>query len=350
MPAAAPFTVQRFRGGFALVWTKPDGTRGRKQLHAADRATAESEARKVWAGAANDSAPWTVGRIVQAYLADREADKITSLARRQDAWKAMRPFWQPVDPVMIDKEMCESYIKRRGVAVATVRYELGMLSTALNWAVKPGRRYIDLKPDIYLPTPPDRKERHLSVAQFRRFRAGIRAPHAQLYVAIGIATLARPAAILQMEWDQVNFERGLIDLNPPGRRQTRKRRPVVPMNRTLRKALEVAYAARQTEFVIEEGGTQIKSIKKAFQAASERSGVKATPYTLRHTGAVWAAERGIPMSELAQLMGHDDSRTTEKHYARYSPDYLRGVVDAIDIDILPGEVQIEPATLVVEST
>jgi integrase len=51
----------------------------------------------------------------------------------------------------------------------------------------------------------------------------------------------------------------------------------------------------------------VKSIKKAFQAASERSGIHVTPYTLRHTGAVWAAEAGVSMDELAQFLGHDDA-------------------------------------------
>jgi hypothetical protein len=38
-------------------------------------------------------------------------------------------------------------------------------------------------------------------------------------------------------------------------------------------------------------------------------------------GAVRAAEEGA-MAALAQFKGHDDSRTTEKQYARFSPDYL----------------------------
>lgn len=80
--------------------------------------------------------------------------------------------------------------------------------------------------------------------------------------------------------------------------------------------------------VCERGGKGLGSIKKAFQAASGRSNVHATPYTLRHTGAVWRAEDGVPMPEIAQLMGHDDDRTTQKHYARFSPDYLRKAADA----------------------
>lgn len=35
------------------------------------------------------------------------------------------------------------------------------------------------------------------------------------------------------------------------------------------------------------------------------------------------------MDELSQYMGHDDARTTSKHYARFSPDYLVKVADVI---------------------
>jgi integrase len=141
--------------------------------------------------------------------------------------------------------------------------------------------------------------------------------------------MARPSAILELQWSQVDFDRRQIDLNPPGRRQTAKKRPVVPVNDDLYFALTEAYAARQSQAIIERAGEPIRSIKKAFQAASERSGVKATPYTLRHTGAVWAAEAGASMAELAQFMGHDDDRTTQKHYARFSPGYLAHIGEKV---------------------
>src|SRR3546814_4064259 len=113
--------------------------------------------------------------------------------------------------------------------------------------------------------------------------------------------------------------RGQIDLNPAGRTQTVKRRPVVPIGDRLMTALQEAYAARTSVYVVERAGKQIGNIKKAFQAASERSSVHATPYTLRHTGAVWAAEAGVPMSELAQMLDRKSTRLNSSHYARYSP-------------------------------
>jgi integrase len=316
------YTVQRFRGGYAVVYQK-DGKRCRRTLYAEDRPGAEAEARRLWRG--GDDSPWTVGRLMTAYIASIEGKP--SHSRRQDAWKAMKPFWERTDPALIDAQMCQDYAKQRKAGPATIRYELLQVSTAVGW----GRagKHISAKPEMWLPATGERKVRHLTHKQFERFFAAVRAPHARLYVLLGLYTMARPSAILELTWDRVDFARRLIDLNPAGRKQTAKKRPVVKANDELFAALEEAYAARQCAYVVERGAKRVASVKKAFQAASERSGIYVTPYTLRHTGAVWAAEAGISMAALAQFMGHDDSTTTERHYARFSPDYLANVANAV---------------------
>lgn len=316
-----PYSIQRFRGAFALVYKDGDGKRRRTRLYAADRPGAEAEARRIWAG--SDDSPWTVGRLVTGYIASI-AEK-PSYQRRQDAWKAMKLFWERTDPALIDEPMCRAYDKQRKASASTVRYELLLVSTAMGWA---GSK-IDAKPKIWLPPVAERKVRHLTHAQFETFYEAVKAHHAKLYVLLGLFTMARPSAILELTWDRVDFTRRLIDLNPAGRRQTAKRRPVVTIGDELLKELEVAYENRQSPFVIERGGKQVANIKKAFQAASARSGIHVTPYMLRHTGAVWAAEEGISMPALAQFMGHDDDSTTQKHYARFSPDYLANVANAV---------------------
>lgn len=316
------YSVQRLRGGFALVY-RHDGKRVRRQLTATDRQSAEAEARQLWAGA--DQRPWTVERCMTAYLATIEHKP--SYRRRQDAWKAMQGFWANVDPLLIDEKMCRGYRQRRKVGDATARYELMQLSTAIGWAAGVG--HIARKVPVWLPPVPERKTRHLTRQQFERFYAEVKADHARLYVMIGLHTVARPGAILDLTWDRVDFMRRQIDFTPPGHVRTAKRRTVVPISDDLLPELQKGFESRTTEWVIERGGKRVQNIKKAFQAASERSTVHATPYTLRHTGAVWAAEAGVSMAELAQFMGHDDSTTTEKHYARYSPGYLLGVANAI---------------------
>jgi integrase len=322
------YAVQRFRGGFAIVWYDETGTRRREKLHATDRAGAEAEARQSWR--LGDTSAKTCGAIIAAYHADRLANNVVSLPRMKDAWKAMRAFWNDVSPEAIDKEMAQAYHKQRRAGPATVRYELSHLSVALRWAE--ANKIIERAPVVWRPAAPERVERHISRADFKKLLAGTVAPHARLYMLLGIFTAARPSALLDLTWDRVDFERGTVNLNAPGRKQTAKRRPVVALNDQAIAALKLAYEARQAPYVIERGAKKVANIKKAFQAASTRSGVHATPYTLRHTAAVWMAEGGVPMSMIAQFMGHDDSATTEKHYARFSPGFLRGAANALRIE------------------
>lgn len=320
------YSVQKFLGGYAIVWWEDLGEgpkRRRLRLTSKDRASAEAEARKRWEG--GDDSPWTVGRCMTAYIASI-AGKV-SHPRREDGWKAMRGFWENVDPMMIDEPMCKAYKAKRRAGDATARYELMQLSTALGWAFK--NEKIESRPEIWLPQAPERKTRHLTRAEFAKFFAAVKADHARLYVMLGLNTMARPSAILELTWDRVDFMRRLIDFTPPGHVRTAKRRTVVPINDELLAALQGAFMERSSEYVIERGGKRVACIKKAFLAASERSGVHATAYTLRHTGAVWAAEAGIPMDEIAQFLGHDSAYTTAKHYARYSPDYLRRVANSL---------------------
>jgi integrase len=58
------------------------------------------------------------------------------------------------------------------------------------------------------------------------------------FLMIGANTLARPAAILDARPAQFDPEHDLFDLNPPGRKQIKKFRPIVPVTQTLRPWLE----------------------------------------------------------------------------------------------------------------
>jgi integrase len=53
------------------------------------------------------------------------------------------------------------------------------------------------------------------------------------FLLIGAHTLARPAAILDLRPSQFDDAHRLLDLNPPGRTQNKKFRPIVPVTPTL---------------------------------------------------------------------------------------------------------------------
>ena len=55
-------------------------------------------------------------------------------------------------------------------------------------------------------------------------------PHLLTFCMISLNTLARPDAVLDLSPAQVDVQRRLIKLNPEGRKQTKKYRPVVPIS------------------------------------------------------------------------------------------------------------------------
>jgi hypothetical protein len=129
-------------------------------------------------------------------MADRQAEEIASTGRQKYARKAMRPFWENVLPELIDRERAQTYARQLGMSEATVRYELG--SVALRWAVREG--HSGKAPEICRPQPPERRVRHLTRSEFDRWFRGVKASHARLYVELGLATMARPTAILELTW------------------------------------------------------------------------------------------------------------------------------------------------------
>lgn len=82
-------------------------------------------------------------------------------------------------------------------------------------------------------------------------------------------------------------------------------------------------------FEWQHGRNRVGSIKKGFAEAARRAGIQATPHMLRHTSAVWQAEAGIPIYQIAQFLGHSDSRITERVYGRFSPEFLKTGAEAV---------------------
>ncbi|WP_074785402.1 tyrosine-type recombinase/integrase [Roseovarius tolerans] len=75
----------------------------------------------------------------------------------------------------------------------------------------------------------------------------------------------------------------------------------------------------------------MKSIKKGFKAAVVDAWPRdVSPHVLRHTAAVHMAEACVTMDEIAQYLGHSDSRITASIYARYSPEHLRKAASALE--------------------
>ena len=324
------YRIGRLRGEFCIIWSDPAAPSGRHRyaLGTSDRAAAEAKAREFWRRRTLGEAD-TIGQIVDAYLDTIKGER--SEQRKRNAWKAAQPFWAGLRLSHIDKQTSASYTSQRGRAANTVRNELGLIRKALSWAVEERIIAASQRPPIKLPQMPESSVEHLTKAQFRLFLDACIAPHVRLFAQIAVLTGARASAILELQWGQIDFRRRIIDLNPRGRIQAaNKRRATVPMNERLHALLQEAKAGALTDYVIEQGDQPIKSIKKGIAAAAARSRIHCTPHMFRHSAAVWMAEARTPMSEIAQFLGHKDSRITEKVYARFHPDYLQKAAKALE--------------------
>lgn len=330
-------TIGRLRGGYCVYWTDPtSGKRRRYQLAARTRAEAEPEARDRYLKEIAPRGRMTVAQIWDAYI-DHLGAKPTAKTMRYTA-RAILPHFGALRPDQITAEDCRGFAgKRRGEGRkdGTVHTELGHLRSALRWAAQTG--LIDRAPMIELPPKPDSDVRPLSDAQIRALIDACHAPHVRLAVILLLATGARVGAVLDLTWDRVDFNRGVIDLRLPDG-HTRKGRAVVPMNRMARAALESAWHARLTDHVVEWAGKRVRSIRKGYAAALTRANMEGVHiHQIRHSVAVRMLAAGQPIEAVAQYLGHSNTAITYRTYARYLPEHLSDAADILNFDdTIPG--------------
>jgi integrase len=268
-------------------------------------------------------------RIFQDYQDDKAAiGKPTK--RDREAWVALAPHFAHLRPDRITRAVCRAYAKSRraaGVRDSTVNKELRTLRAAVNWYDRHSSAVFEI------PSGRPAVKRYLTRGEYRALRRAALAGgafHAYLFMVLAIATCGRPSAILQLTWDRVDFTRGLIALGD-ARDHGRKGRATVPMTRLARAALHRAKRAALTDHAIEWAGKPVANVKRAIENAYRRAGIpKVTANAFRRSAARWLAEEGRPMAEIAQYMGHTDSRITEREYARFSPEYLAGTANALE--------------------
>jgi integrase len=319
------YRIGSHRGKLVIEYGDATGRRFRRSLGTADRGLAEARAREFWATIT--AAPTERVRDLWAvYLRDR-MQEVARKDRFKATWTALEPHFGHRLGTAVTTEDCRSYYRARkaeGKSDSTARTELELLRACLN------RTLGDRAPQMWMPPASKPRNTFLTAEDLAKVHADARSPHVELFIELAIATGARMAAILDLTWDRVDLENGFVDLMPAGRVITNKQRAVVPLTKRALKALREAKEGALTDHVIEFNGKPIKSIKKALERISERTGVDFSSHVLRHTAGVWMAKADIPMQKIAQYLGHTSSKVTERVYARYSPSFMRDAADALE--------------------
>ena len=159
----------------------------------------------------------------------------------------------------------------------------------------------------------------------------------ELHVLISMVALlntaARISSLLEARGSQFDLQSGLLRLNPPGRIQTKKRRPVVRIPQTLRPW--VAHLSSD-EFLVSYRGKPVDSIKTAIRGMRQRADLPETvnTYSVRHTLGRWMERQRVPDKQISLVLGHMPvslKRTTRRYTVNpESPEYLREATASIE--------------------
>lgn len=171
-----------------------------------------------------------------------------------------------------------------------------------------------------------------------------REEHLFLFTVLTINTLCRPGAALELLLDdhQVDLEHGLVNLNPKGRSQTKKHRPILPMTEALRPWLATAMQATspRERFVMRwikrrDEWQPIADVKTGIRGLRQHGKLPAdfTAYSFRHGLARELRRRGVPKEQVEYQLGHRRLSTTDI-YAPYEPSFNATARDALDSILL----------------
>lgn len=330
------------RGFFYIFWSEHGITR-RKSTRTSDGGAAQealagfiADRRRSGADRSGplDPSSFGVADALELY-GEIHAPTTADPARIGYAVTPLLDFWGECTLDQVTKQTCKACERQRNRSVGTVRRELTTLRAAINFVFSEGR--ITRSVPVWMPDAPPGRDRWLSTGEATALLRAARTQgkdtrgYLPLFILLGLYTGARKEAILSLRWPQVNFDRGEIDFNVPGLRQTTKRRTRIPIPDRLMTFLRLARTrGADLGYVVNRHGVRVKDVKGAFATACKAAGLEGvTPHTLRHTCGTWMAQRGVPLHHIGGWLGHSHTRTTEL-YAHHSPDHLLEAKRAMD--------------------
>jgi integrase len=241
----------------------------------------------------------------------------------------------------VNGALCRAYVGHRG-SIAAARRELEELRAALNHHRKEG--LCSAIVEVVLPAAAPARERWLTREEAAallwaawRYRevqkgrpTGRRSrQHIAKFILLALYTGTRAGAVcgaalqptIGRGW--IDVARGVFYRRADGERETKKRKPPVPLPPELHDHLR-RWKRRGQRFAVEWYGEPVSSISKGFRAVVKDAGLgpDVTPHVLRHTAATWLMQAGTDPWEAAGFLG----MTVETLMGRYGhhPHYLSG--------------------------
>jgi len=259
-----------------------------------------------------DVPAYTVGQVCGLYLDHCKATcrPITYRGHSARLTIVCRAFADvPVDRLTLSD--VERWAAGLAVSSETKRDYLSTLRAALNWGRREGLHDADQLARLRLP-PRTRRERTLAPAEREAIREAA-APALLDLLFFLEQTGCRPMMAAAVEARHVDWTGGTATVTSKGRPY-----PIVLTARLLARLRELADRHPTGPLLRNERGLPwtYNAVRCAFRRLRARTGlVGVSAYTLRHSYATDALERGVPVAALAELMNHRDWSMIARHYS-----------------------------------
>jgi integrase len=256
--------------------------------------------------------------------------------------KALLSFFGRKTLADINGNLCRTYAKERG-SDAAARRELEDLRAAINHHRREG--LCSAIVEVVLPETGQPRERWLTRGEAARMiwaawryrekqkgkATGRRSrQHIARFILLALYTGTRAGAICAATFEPtegsgwIDVERGVFYRRPQGERETKKRKPPVPLPPAIHGHLR-RWKRHGQKFAVEFNRKPVSSIKKAYRAVVKAAGLgpDVTPHILRHTSATWLMQNGTEMWEAAGFLGMT-VEVLQERYGHHHPDHLDG--------------------------
>jgi|GEM_PF-480938 len=280
--------------------------------------------------------------LIERVLINYWVDHAQKLPSASTAWNGLaywQEFWQGKTVAEItphEQKQFRKWLAGKGIDDGGVDRVLADGRAALNRAVK--WQELAAAPHIFaVQTAQDRRAREpmgrpIVPQEMALLLDAANSRHMLSYLVIAMNTLARPGAILDLRAAQFDETHNRIDLNPPGRKQNKKHRPVLAVSPTLKPWLQTVTDPSQR--YVTYGRAAVKSIKTAWQLLVQEAGLdeRVLPYSIRHGMAREMRKRKVPGDQISIFLGHlpKNSDATTSIYAPYEPEYCSEAIAAIE--------------------